>query len=198
MESLEVNFNLFTQANFYYVALSAYIIGCVPFALIVGHLGGIGDIRKLGSGNPGATNMARQGGKKLGAITLLLDAGKGAVAVWIGKQFDYATAAALFVVLGHCFSAFLKFKGGKGVATTLGSLLVLNPFIGLTFIGIWVSIFAIYRISSLSALSGIWLTAILSFIFWPGNHALLVLFFAVLITVRHKSNIRKLIKGTEN
>ncbi len=198
MESLLKDTSLYSDANFWIVAAIAYTVGCVPFALIVGYIGGIGDIRKLGSGNPGATNMARQGGKKLGAITLLLDMAKGAVAVYIGRQFGYATAAALFVVLGHCFSIILKFKGGKGVATTLGALLVLYWPAGLTYLGAWLAIFAIWRISSLSALIGIWLTTLVSIYLWYGNLSYLIFFFAVLITARHKSNIKKLISGTES
>ena len=195
---MSIDLSFFQQINFYYVAVIAYIIGCVPFALIVGYAGGIGDIRNLGSGNPGATNMARQGGKKLGAITLVLDAGKGAIAVYIGRKLGWPVVAALFVVLGHCFSLFLKFKGGKGVATTLGALLVLQPVIGLTYLGIWLLVFIIYRISSLSAMIGIWTTALASLFLWYGTITLLLYFLAILITWRHKSNIKKLLAGTEN
>lgn len=197
MESLGAYVNVLNDQNFYYVAVIAYIIGCVPFAIFVGYLGGIGDIRKLGSGNPGATNMARQGGRKLGAITLLLDAGKGAAAVYIGQRLGYAVAACLFVVLGHCFSIFLKFKGGKGVATTMGGLLMLFWPIGLTFLGAWIVAFALWRISSLSALISIWLTALVTLYAWFGDLCALVFFFALLITIRHKSNIKKLIEGSE-
>ena len=191
-------FNMFSDLYFYYVAAIAYIIGCVPFALIVGYAGGIGDIRKLGSGNPGATNMARQAGKKLGAITLLLDMGKGALAVYIGKILGYAAAACLFVVLGHCFSIFLKFKGGKGVATTMGGLLVLYLPAGLAFLGGWLVAFSLWRISSLSAMIAIWGTALTSLYLWFGNICFLIYFFALLITWRHKSNIKKIIDWTES
>ncbi len=191
------DFSYLSATNFYYVAVIAYLMGCVPFALIVGYLGGIGDIRKLGSGNPGATNMARQGGKRLGAITLLLDIGKGALAVYIGQIISFPIAAALFVVLGHCFSAALKFKGGKGVATTLGALLILCPPAGITFICAWLFVYALYGISSLSALISIWATALASLFLWFGNLSLLIYFFAALITWRHKSNIRKLLDKTE-
>lgn len=191
------DFSFFNEANFYIVAFSAYIIGSVPFAIIVGKLGGIGDIRKLGSGNPGATNMARQGGKKLGAITLLLDAGKGALAVYIGHKLGYAPAATLFVVIGHCFSVFLKFRGGKGVATTLGALLVLDIYLGGIYLLAWLVIFGAFRVSSISALVGIWLTALISSAMWGGNIFLVVLFLTMLITVRHQSNIRKILAGTE-
>jgi len=195
---MAVDFSVFSSLNFYVVAVIAYLLGCVPFALIIGYLGGIGDIRKLGSGNPGATNMARQGGKKLGAITLLLDMGKGALAVYIGHLLNFPAAAALFVVLGHCFSAALKFKGGKGVATSLGALLVLSPPVGLTYLGAWIFVYALYGISSLSALIGIWATALASLYLWFGNISLLIYFFALLITWRHKSNIKKLLEGSES
>lgn len=195
---MAIDLSAFSTPNFYYVAAIAYLLGCVPFALIVGYLGGIGDIRKLGSGNPGATNMAREGGKKFGAITLLLDVGKSALAVYIGRMLGFPTAAALFVVLGHCFSVILKFKGGKGVATTLGALLVLSWQAGLSYLGIWLVTFALYGISSLSALIGIWGTALASLYLWPTSLCELLYFFAVLITWRHKSNIKKLLEGSEN
>jgi glycerol-3-phosphate acyltransferase PlsY len=198
MESLVFDFNIYSDANFYYVAAIAYLIGCVPFAVVVGYFGGVGDIRKLGSGNPGATNMARHGSKRLGAVTLLLDAGKGAAAVYIGRYFSYPAAAALFAVLGHCFSLFLKFKGGKGVAATLGSLLMLYWPAGLTYLGAWLAAFVLWRISSLSALIGIWLTALVATFAWYGNLSFLIFFFAVLITARHKSNIQKLAGGSED
>jgi len=194
---MAIDFSPFYVANFYYVAAIAYLVGCVPFALIVGYVGGIGDIRKLGSGNPGATNMARQGGRVLGTVTLLLDMGKGAAAVYLGQILNFPAAAALFVTLGHCFPIFLKFKGGKGVATTLGALLVLYPPAGLTYLGTWIFIFLVYGISSLAALIGIWATALVSLYLWFGNLSLLVYFFAVLITWRHKSNIKKLLDKTE-
>lgn len=194
---MAIDFSVFTTLNFYIVAAIAYLLGCIPFALVVGRLGGIGDIRKLGSGNPGATNMARQGGKLLGAITLILDAGKGVLAVFIGHKLGFPAAAALFVVIGHCYSAILKFKGGKGVATTLGALLMLDPHVGLTYLGAWIIVYILYGISSLSALIGIWATALTSLFMWFGNIALLVYFFAILITWRHKTNIQKLIDKTE-
>ena len=198
METLSFDFNIYYDLNFYYVALSAYLIGCIPFAVIVGYLGGIGDIRKLGSGNPGATNIARQGNKKLGAITLVLDMGKGVLAVYLGRYLGYPTAAALFAILGHCFSIFLKFKGGKGVATSLGSLLALYLPAGLVFLSVWLLAFALWRISSFSALISIWLTALVSVYAWFGNLSLLIFFLAILITMRHHSNIKKLIEGSEN
>ena len=189
--------SLFQQTNFYVTALGAYLIGSIPFAVIIARFAGIGDITKMGSGNPGATNMARQGGKKLGALTLLLDAIKGVIAVIIGKQLGFAAAAALFVVFGHCFSIFLKFRGGKGVATTLGALLSLYSLTGIIFAMFWLILFFAFRISSLAALIGIWLTAIAAYFFWFGNLFFVTIFFALLLTIRHKSNIKKLIEGSE-
>ncbi len=198
METAQPDLALLDDTYFILAALVAYLLGSVPFAVIISKFAGIGDIRNHGSGNPGATNMTKVAGKKWGAVTLVLDVIKGVVAVLIAREFGYASAGVLFVVLGHCFSVFLKFRGGKGVATTLGALLALNPQIGLTFIGLWLAVFALFRISSLAALSAITLLVPLTTIYWPeGNVILLVAFLAALIIIRHHSNIRRLMRGEE-
>ncbi|PIR31931.1 MAG: acyl-phosphate glycerol 3-phosphate acyltransferase [Alphaproteobacteria bacterium CG11_big_fil_rev_8_21_14_0_20_44_7] len=175
----------------------SFLIGSIPFAIVISKLAGLGDITKFGSGNPGATNMVRFGGKKLAAATLILDALKGALAVWIASQFGLPALAFVAVIFGHCFSIFLKFKGGKGVATTFGALLVLNWVAGLAALGIWLCTFLIFRISSVAALTSINLMVIISGIFWYEEFFWEMLAIAVLVTIRHHSNIRKLIKGEE-
>ncbi|MEQ9038099.1 MAG: glycerol-3-phosphate 1-O-acyltransferase PlsY, partial [Silicimonas sp.] len=135
------------------VAVVAYLMGSIPFGLVITRLFGLGDVRKIGSGNIGATNVLRTGSKPAALATLLLDAGKGLVAVllakaWIGN--DAAQIAALFAFLGHLFPVWLGFRGGKGVATFLGSVLGLAPIVGLIALGAWAFTFFVYRISSLS------------------------------------------------
>ncbi len=178
------------------VAIVSYLIGSIPFAVIISYIFKLGDIRKFGSGNPGATNMLRFGGKKPAAATLLLDAGKGALAVWLAVKFDAGNIGFLAVIIGHCFSLFLRFKGGKGVATTLGGLLMLNTVAGVVCVGLWIAVYLLSRISSAAALVSINLTALASLFFWPWI-SYVMLPVAGLITFRHKSNIRKLLEGTE-
>ena len=187
------------------IIVVAYLIGSIPFGLILGKLAGIGDIRKTGSGNIGATNMLRAGGKKLALLTLALDAGKGYIAVQLGEP----ALAALFVVIGHCYPVWLKFKGGKGVATAFGALLALSlpevrPLffgvsgnLGLLVGGTWLLVFLATGYSSLaSILGGAILIAVLLVCgiadsYWP------VILLDLLVLYRHKENIRRLLKGEE-
>jgi glycerol-3-phosphate acyltransferase PlsY len=197
-DPLHPDFSLFEDANFWWVVAISYVIGSIPFAVIISKFAGIGDIRKYGSGNPGATNMTKVAGKKWGAITLLLDLGKGVLSVLLANiLFGYAAAGALFVVIGHCFSVFLKFKGGKGVATTLGVLLTLYYPAGLVFIGLWIITFAAFRISSVSALVAINALMFISYYMWYGNLFYLLTFLSILVTWRHNSNIKRLLEGKE-
>ena len=191
------NFAGLDSTNFLLVAVISFLIGSIPFAIILGKIFGIRDIRQVGSGNPGATNMFKNGSKKVGAMTLVLDLAKGSVTTYIGYKLEFAAAAALFAVLGHCFSIFLKFKGGKGVATFIGAILVLCPPAGACFIAIWVAVFAAFRISSLSALVAINSLIFISAVMWAGNVFWVVLVLAILVTVRHRSNIKRLLEGTE-
>lgn len=182
------------------VAVVAYLMGSIPFGLVITRLFGLGDVRKIGSGNIGATNVLRTGSKPAALATLLLDAGKGLVAVllakaWIGN--DAAQIAALFAFLGHLFPVWLGFRGGKGVATFLGSVLGLAPIVGLIALGAWAFTFFVYRISSLSALVSAVLTTIVAYMIGFQDIAAVMVIMAVLLVWKHQDNIRRLIDGTE-
>jgi glycerol-3-phosphate acyltransferase PlsY len=179
------------------VIVASYLLGSIPFAVIIAKLSGIGDITKLGSGNPGATNMLRVAGKKLGALNFLLDFAKGALAVKIGAYYGYGDVAFVAAVVGHCFSPFLRFKGGKGVATFIGGLLGLNPITGLLAIGTWLLVFIAFRISSLSALIAISSTIIASAVYWYDDFFWAVFAVGALVIYRHKANIQRLLRGEE-
>ena len=180
--------------------LIAYLIGAIPFGLILAHISGAGDIRKIGSGNIGATNVLRTGRKGIAASTLLLDICKGFLAVWLGWRYggpDMAVLAAYGALLGHCFPIWLKFKGGKGVATFLGAVTGLAWMFGLVAAIAWVASAALFRISSVA---GLLLTAAASLTaFILGDQQLFeaTLSMAVLVWLRHTSNILRLLKGDE-
>ena len=181
-------------------AAVAYLMGSIPFGLVITRLFGLGDVRNIGSGNIGATNVLRTGSKPAALATLLLDAGKGLVAVllakaWIGN--DAAQIAALFAFLGHLFPVWLGFRGGKGVATFLGSVLGLAPIVGLIALGAWAFTFFVYRISSLSALVSAVLTTIVAYMTGFQDIAAVMVIMAVLLVWKHQDNIRRLIDGTE-
>ena len=177
-----------------------YLLGSVPFGIVIARAFGLGDLRKIGSGNIGATNVLRTGNKPAALATLLLDSGKGAIAVLLARHFGGETAAMLAggaAFLGHCFPVWLGFKGGKGVATFLGTVIALHWPLGLIACGIWLLSALVSRISSLSAL----LAAALSPVFaWGMGRVDLVpvcLFMAVLIFIRHRPNIARLLDGSE-
>jgi len=177
----------------------AYLLGSIPFGLVLATLSGAGDIRKIGSGNIGATNVLRTGRKGLALATLLLDGGKGAVAVLVASQFGAAAAgiAALGAIVGHVFPAWLKFKGGKGVATAIGVHLALAWPVGLLICATWLIVAAIFRYSSLAALVAIVLSPI--YLLWleGGLHAEIAGIIAILVVVCHRENIKRLAAGTE-
>lgn len=177
-----------------------YLLGSTPFGLILTRLGGMGDVRKIGSGNIGATNVLRTGNKKLAALTLLGDLLKGTLAVVIAAQWgnDAANLAGMGAFLGHLFPLWLKFKGGKGVATYIGVLLGLYWPAFLLFAFIWLACAFITRYSSLSALvaSGIMPFALMGFGEWQLAELFAVL--SALLWIKHKDNINRLINGSES
>ena len=180
-------------------AIIPYLIGSIPFGLILGKLFGYGDIRKIGSGNIGATNALRTGNKWLGGLTLFCDMLKGVIAVFLVKLFapNLIYIAGILAIIGHIFPIWLKFKGGKGVATAIGVLLAINPIIALVLIGVWIATFFITRISSLSALSGFLGATIFAF-FYEIDLSAYTLIITIIIFITHRHNIIRLIKGEEH
>lgn len=180
-------------------AVAGYFLGSVPFGLLLTRLAGLGDIRSIGSGNIGATNVLRTGSKPLALATLLLDGGKGAIAALVFGQWGTAAGllAGISAVLGHTFPVWLRFKGGKGVATTLGTTLALAWPAGLAACALWLGMAAAFRISSLAALTAL---AALPLLMWGiagPLHAAAGLALALLGFLRHKDNIHRLLAGTE-
>ena len=179
------------------VTLYSYILGSIPFGLILTRLAGFGDVRKIGSGNIGATNVLRTGNKFIAALTLLLDGLKGTLSIFITIQyFDELTYySAVIVFLAHVFPVWLKFKGGKGVATFIGSLLVINFYLSAVFITAWLIMLAIFRISAVSALLGYLVVTVTTFIFFDQKIFLLIFFYFITSIFTHRQNITSLIKG---
>jgi glycerol-3-phosphate acyltransferase PlsY len=176
-----------------------YALGSIPFGLLLTRAAGLGDIRKVGSGNIGATNVLRTGRKGLAAATLLLDALKGLVAVLIAWQAgrDAAVAAAAGAVLGHMFPVWLGFKGGKGMATAIGVLWALAWPLGAVACAVWLLVAALFRYSSLASLLGVALAAVSAWWLAPTSIALVASLLAALVWVRHHENIGRLVAGTE-
>ena len=183
------------------IGLIAYLLGSIPFGLLISQLGGQGDIRNIGSGNIGATNVLRTGRKDLAVLTLLADGLKGVLAVVIAKlwtgSIDVAALAALCAILGHCFPVWLGFKGGKGVATFVGVTFALNLLIGLIAAVTWLIMAFVFKTSSLAAMISLLATCVAAFVFMPTTAALFVVIFCALIAYRHKGNIQRLLAGTE-
>ena len=176
-----------------------YALGSIPFAYLVTRLFGLGDIRNVGSGNVGTTNVLRTGNKLAAALTLVGDVGKGIVAVLLAKEFgDWpAMAAALGAFVGHIFPVWLNFKGGKGVATYLGILAALNLPVALITAATWIITALVARISSLSALVAAALSPIYMLLIGPAAYAIGAAILAALIFVTHRENIARLMAGTE-
>jgi glycerol-3-phosphate acyltransferase PlsY len=180
--------------------LLGYLLGSVPWGLVLTRAAGLGDIRAIGSGNIGATNVLRTGNKALAAATLALDALKGLVALLIARWLwgeTEALLAGVAAMAGHAFPPWLNFKGGKGVATGAGVILGAAPWLGLATLAVWIAVFATTRISSASALAGCAAAPMLALIFGDWRLALFALGLALLITWRHKANIERLLAGTE-
>jgi glycerol-3-phosphate acyltransferase PlsY len=192
-----------TQVSPMFLALSAalaYLFGSIPFGLLLTRFAGAGDLRKIGSGNIGATNVLRTGRRGLAAATLLLDGGKGAASVLLAGQFgpEAALVAAGLAVIGHLFPVWLGFRGGKGVATTLGVLLALAPFAGILACLVWLAVAALGRYSSLAALVAIGTSPVSVWLLYDPARAVLVLGLALLVLLRHHENIARLLAGTES
>ena len=183
----------------YLAGLVGYLFGSIPFGLLLTRLAGIGDIRTIGSGNIGTTNVLRTGNKGLAALTLLCDAGKGIAAVLIMGQWGQESAllAGLFAVIGHNFPVWLKFRGGKGVATTLGVLLALAWPVGLIACASWLAVAAVFRYSSLAALAALAVAPVAMAWLAGVEQIVIAALLAVLGFARHHANIRRLIQGRE-
>ena len=177
-----------------------YVLGSIPFGLLLSAAAGEGDIRKIGSGNIGATNVLRTGRKELAIITLLLDAGKAAAAILFVQAtigFPYSLIAGAMALVGHCFPIWLKFKGGKGVATFFGGLVAACWPVGLIAMAIWLTAAIIWRMSSLSALIAAACGPILAFLMGEPLTAYMAAFMTVIIFIRHRENIGRILKGEE-
>ncbi|MCV2879882.1 glycerol-3-phosphate 1-O-acyltransferase PlsY [Sedimentimonas flavescens] len=182
------------------VAVLGYLLGSVPFGLVIARLFGLGDLRQIGSGNIGATNVLRTGNKPAALATLLLDSGKGAIAVLIARHFLGETAAQVAggaAFLGHLYPIWLGFKGGKGVATFLGTMLALAWPVGIAACLVWLATAFVSRISSLSALVAAAATVPLAYFLDHRDLMLLAAGLAVLIFWRHRQNIQRLATGSE-
>ncbi len=182
------------------VALAAYLLGSIPFGIVMAKLFGLGDLRAIGSGNIGATNVLRTGNKLAAFLTLILDAGKGGIAVLAARALvgeDAAQLAGFTAFLGHCFPIFLGFKGGKGVATWLGTLLALFWPLGLAACATWLAAAALMRISSLAALLAAVLSPLWAYMLGAPSLLVLAVALAALILYRHKANISRILAGEE-
>lgn len=205
---------MYISETYIFAALFGYLFGSIPFGLILTRLFTKEDIRAIGSGNIGATNVLRTGNKKLAAATLFLDALKGAIPCLLIFSFWYLlfhvaddywsprgdflpVFTGAFAILGHCFPVWLKFKGGKGVATALGVLLAAVPYVGLIACATWLMAAFAFKISSLAALIAIGLAPIVTFLLYGGAPAAVCLLIALLIFWRHRTNIQRLLKGEE-
>lgn len=181
-------------------SLFGYLLGSIPFGLIITKFAGLGDVRNIGSGNIGATNVLRTGNKKVAAGVLIADLLKGTIAVIVAHNFGLAAAmlAGLFSFLGHLFPIWLKFKGGKGVATYIGVLLGLAPIVVLVFAIVWLSVAFIFRYSSLAALSALIVVPIALYVLGSINIAILFAIMSLIAILKHHENISRLRAGTEN
>ena len=187
------------SGNIAFVIGIGYLLGAIPFGLILTRLFGAGDLRTIGSGNIGATNVLRTGRKGLAAATLLLDMAKGATALCIARMIvpELALIGGLAAFLGHCYPVWLKFKGGKGVATMLGITLAFNWIIGLIFAGLWLGALALSRMSSVGGMTAAVVTPIATWVIFEWHPAKILALMAIVVLWKHRENINRLIAGTE-
>ena len=183
----------------YSVIFFSYLLGSIPFGILVSKVFGLGNLRDIGSGNIGATNVLRTGNKLAALITLILDGLKGVLVVVVARFIseDAAITASIFVIIGHIYPVWLRFSGGKGVATFIGAILALSFVTGLLVCFIWIIIALVFRYSSLSAIVSSASAPIGMFLFYDNEALVVTLFMTVLIWYRHKDNIRRLIDGSE-
>jgi len=185
-----------------WLCLGAYLLGSIPFGMVVARLKGV-NLRQVGSGNIGATNVARAMGKGWAILVLAADAAKGFVPVWLGCRLGLApepvALAGFIAIAGHIFTIFLRGRGGKGVATSLGVALALSPLSALVGFGVYVAVFAATRLSSLGSLLGVWTfsTLIVAGHGFPWPYDALAIGGAALVTLRHHQNIGRLLRGEE-
>lgn len=183
----------------FFALLAGYLLGSIPFGLVLARLGGKGDIRNVGSGNIGATNVLRTGAKGLAAATLLLDAAKGAGAVLLAQQLwpEAVRFAAAGALIGHLYPVWLKFKGGKGVATLLGILVPLLPVAALVYALVWLGLLLTVRISSVAGMAAAASAPLTAAVAGADEWFAMLLAFALLVLWRHRENIRRLVARTE-
>lgn len=186
--------------DIFIVGLYSYFLGSIPFGLIYAKLAGLGDVRNIGSGNIGATNVLRTGNKKVAALTLLCDIAKGSLAVFITLNFfpKLILLSSVVVYLGHIFPVWLKFKGGKGVATFIGAIAILNYVLCLIFLISWAIVAKIFKISSLSAIVAFLITFVATVFLYENDLMLVMSFFTVFSIFTHRENIKKIISGEES
>jgi glycerol-3-phosphate acyltransferase PlsY len=176
----------------------SYLLGSIPFGLLLTRAFGKGDIRDIGSGNIGATNVLRTGSKGLAAATLLLDAAKGALAVWLAQRFwGFELHAAAGVLVGHLYPLWLRFRGGKGVATFLGILVPLLPIAALVYAVVWLSLLVLVRISSVAGILAAVSAPVTAAVVGDSARFPLLAGLAVLVVWKHRDNIRRLLAGEE-
>ena len=180
--------------------VGGYLLGSIPFGLVLTRIAGLGDIRDIGSGNIGATNVLRTGRKDLALLTLLLDSGKGAIAVIVASMLlssEFGAPAGAAAFIGHCFPLYLKFKGGKGVATFVGTIFAIDWMIGLTFLASWLLAALLFRISSLAALLGTLIATGFAYHYGADNIWITICAMTLVIFIRHKDNIARIASGSE-
>jgi acyl phosphate:glycerol-3-phosphate acyltransferase len=195
--------------NLLWLPVAAYLLGSIPFGLLVAKVFGGGDVRKAGSGNVGATNVTRVAGPFAGVLTLILDAAKGSVAVWLaahlsGQAAGWMIAAGLAALIGHCFPVWLRFRGGKGVATAAGMFLMLSPLALLGSVLLFLIVVASTRYVSLGSIAAAAAMPLLIYFLWAPHHAppLIVTFgafaAAMLVVYKHDANVQRLVEGRES